>query len=292
MKRCELCSHFAQMYCQSDNASLCYDCDQNVHSANFLVAKHSRTLLCHKCQSPTPWNASGVNLGRTASVCVNCLDEHPSQRRVLQEGDTNLRGNDVVEENCDVHDEDEDGDTDDDDTESSDESEDEDEDEDEDAENQVVPLSSAASPPATGSSSSEEFSSSRLSSDGFRSASKRERLDPCIDSEDDTPCSSEKSSSKRRTEIDDAIALGYFRPSNRIEDRGEACDCLIESSSIDSIQVEQISSFTSALKFLTLLSSYTVSRRGHWFLYPTSWSSIKRWNHQLICKIELNCESA
>lgn len=169
------------MYCQSDNASLCYECDQNVHSANFLVAKHSRTLLCHKCQSPTPWNASGVNLGRTASVCVNCLEETPSQRRLLQGGETSHRGNDVVEENCDVHDEDEDGDTDDDDTESSDESEDEDEDE--DAENQVVPLSSAASPPATGSSSSEEFSSSRLSSDGFRSTSKRERVDPCIDSE-------------------------------------------------------------------------------------------------------------
>ncbi|KAL7585115.1 zinc finger protein CONSTANS [Lactuca sativa] len=220
MKRCELCSNFARMYCQSDNASLCYECDQNVHSANFLVAKHSRTLLCHKCQSPTPWNASGVNLGRTASVCVNCLEETPSQRRLLQGGETSHRGNDVVEENCDVHDEDEDGDTDDDDTESSDESEDEDEDE--DAENQVVPLSSAASPPATGSSSSEEFSSSRLSSDGFRSTSKRERVDPCIDSEDDTPCSSEKSSSKRRREIDDAISLGYFRPSDRIGDPGEA----------------------------------------------------------------------
>ncbi|KAL4591262.1 hypothetical protein LXL04_004220 [Taraxacum kok-saghyz] len=207
MKRCELCSHFARMYCESDNASLCYDCDQNVHSANFLVAKHSRILLCHKCQSPTPWNASGLNLGRTASVCVNCLDENPSQRRVLQEGEISHRGNDVVEENCAVHDEEEDGDTEDEETESSDESEDEDadEDEDEDAENQVVPLSSVASLPATGSSSSEESSSSRLSSDGSRSASKRERLDPSIDSEDDTLCSSERSNAKRRTEYVDAI---------------------------------------------------------------------------------------
>lgn len=210
MKRCELCSHLARMYCESDNASLCYDCDQNVHSANFLVAKHSRTLLCHKCQSPTPWNASGLNLGRTASVCVNCLDENPSHRRVLPEGETSHRGNDVVEDNCVVHEEEGNGETDDDDTESSDESEDEDEDE--DAENQVVPLSSIASPPATASSSSEEFSSSRLSSDGFRSASKRDRLDPSIDSEDDTSCSSERSNRKRRTEYDDANSLGFFRP--------------------------------------------------------------------------------
>lgn len=129
---------------------------------------------------------------------------------MLPEGETSHRGNDVVEDNCVVHEEEGNGETDDDDTESSDESEDEDEDE--DAENQVVPLSSIASPPATASSSSEEFSSSRLSSDGFRSASKRDRLDPSIDSEDDTSCSSERSNRKRRTEYDDANSLGFFRP--------------------------------------------------------------------------------
>ncbi|XP_024960016.1 zinc finger protein CONSTANS-LIKE 4-like [Cynara cardunculus var. scolymus] len=217
MKRCELCTNVARMYCQSDNASLCYDCDQNVHSANFLVAKHSRTLLCHKCQSPTPWNASGLNLGRTASVCVNCLDEDSSQRRVLMEGGTSHRGNDGLEDNCVVHDdlrEEGYGETDDDDTEHSDESEGEDvdEDEDEDAENQVVPWSIVASAPITASSSSEEFSSSRLSSDDTRSGTKRERLDAYIDSEDDTVCSSERSNSKARTEIDDAISFRSFRP--------------------------------------------------------------------------------
>ncbi|KAL4583806.1 hypothetical protein LXL04_008390 [Taraxacum kok-saghyz] len=36
MKRCEMCKSFARMYCESDNASLCYDCDQNNHLANFL----------------------------------------------------------------------------------------------------------------------------------------------------------------------------------------------------------------------------------------------------------------
>ncbi|KAI3702914.1 hypothetical protein L6452_28667 [Arctium lappa] len=211
MKRCELCTNVARMYCQSDNASLCYDCDQNVHSANFLVAKHSRTLLCHKCQSPTPWNASGLNLGRTASVCVNCLDEDSSQRRLLMDGGSRHRGNDVVEENYVVRDdlrEEGDGETDDDDTEQSDESEDEDA----DAENQVVPWSIVASPPTTASSSSEEFCSSRFSSDDTRSGTKRERLDAYIDSEDDAVCSSERYNSKARTEIDDAISLRSFRP--------------------------------------------------------------------------------
>ncbi|KAI3804786.1 hypothetical protein L1987_26595 [Smallanthus sonchifolius] len=199
MKRCELCNHRARIYCQSDNASLCYDCDQNVHSSNFLVAKHSRTLLCHKCQSPTPWTASGLNLGRAATVCVTCLDEDSSQRRM-----TSHRENDVVEENRDVH---EDGETDDENTGSSD---DDSEDEDEDAENQVVPWSSVASPPAPviASSSSEEFSSSRVSSDGFRSTTDRERIDAYIDSEDDTVCSSERSNGKRSTEI----SLTSFRP--------------------------------------------------------------------------------
>ncbi|KAL8195525.1 hypothetical protein R6Q57_025928 [Mikania cordata] len=190
MKRCELCSHFARIYCQSDNASLCYDCDHTVHSSNFLVAKHSRTLLCHKCQSPTPWTASGVNLGRAATVCVTCLDEGSSQRPVM----FSHRENDAVEENRDVHEDEE--------TEAEDiGSGDESEDDDEDAENQVVPWSSAASAPVTASSSDEQFSSSR-------STINLERLDACIDSEDDTVCSSKRSTSKRSTEI----SLRSFRP--------------------------------------------------------------------------------
>ncbi|KAL3613739.1 hypothetical protein CASFOL_041813 [Castilleja foliolosa] len=71
-KGCELCSSPARMYCHSDQASLCWDCDQKVHAANFLVAKHSRTLLCHLCHSPTPWTASGLNLSHTISVCHGC----------------------------------------------------------------------------------------------------------------------------------------------------------------------------------------------------------------------------
>ncbi|XP_041989511.1 B-box domain protein 30-like [Salvia splendens] len=74
MKKCELCNKVARMYCESDEASLCWDCDLRVHTANFLVAKHSRTLLCHACQSPTPWSGSGTKLGPTFSVCEACIN--------------------------------------------------------------------------------------------------------------------------------------------------------------------------------------------------------------------------
>ncbi|KAI7752471.1 hypothetical protein M8C21_012568 [Ambrosia artemisiifolia] len=185
MKKCELCTHIARIYCHSDNASLCYTCDQTVHSSNFLVAKHSRTLLCHKCQSPTPWTASGLHLGRAATVCVTCLDE-----------------NDVVEDNRDLQ---HNRETEDEDVESSDDEEEDDEDnEDEEAENQVVPWSSTVSPPVvTGCSSSEDVSSSRVTD--------RERVDGCLDSEDDshdTVCSSDRFDNKRSTEV----STTSFRP--------------------------------------------------------------------------------
>ncbi|KAF4386940.1 hypothetical protein F8388_006895 [Cannabis sativa] len=66
-KKCELCDSPAKMYCDSDRASLCWDCDARVHSANFLVAKHMRTLLCRVCQSLTPWSGSGPKLSPTVS---------------------------------------------------------------------------------------------------------------------------------------------------------------------------------------------------------------------------------
>ncbi|PIN04316.1 hypothetical protein CDL12_23149 [Handroanthus impetiginosus] len=72
MKRCELCKGKARMHCESDQASLCWDCDAKVHSANFLVARHLRILLCHVCQSRTPWTASGTKLGPAFSFCEQC----------------------------------------------------------------------------------------------------------------------------------------------------------------------------------------------------------------------------
>ncbi|PWA51832.1 Zinc finger, B-box [Artemisia annua] len=49
---CDLC-HKQQpcIYCSSDSAFLCFDCDLHVHSANFLVARHIRLPLCSLCKS-------------------------------------------------------------------------------------------------------------------------------------------------------------------------------------------------------------------------------------------------
>lgn len=72
-KNCELCKSAARVYCESDQASLCWSCDAKVHSANFLVARHVRSLLCNSCHSPTPWTGSGYKLGRTISICEPCV---------------------------------------------------------------------------------------------------------------------------------------------------------------------------------------------------------------------------
>lgn len=73
MTKCELCKNTARVYCESDDARLCWSCDAKVHSANFLVARHVRNLLCHSCQAPTPWNGSGEKLGRTITLCETCV---------------------------------------------------------------------------------------------------------------------------------------------------------------------------------------------------------------------------
>ena len=141
------------MFCDSDQASLCWDCDEKVHAANFLVAKHSRTLLCHVCHSPTPWKAAGPKLGPTVSVCHACArqggDEESDGDREYYTSETDDSSEEEEEE------EDEDDDV----------EEEEDEDEDEEGENQVVPWSASAA------SSSEDGEGVSLSS------SKRSRDD-------------------------------------------------------------------------------------------------------------------
>lgn len=70
---CSLCGkRSARMVCESDQAKLCWDCDHKVHSANFLVEKHLRILLCRLCQSQTPWKACGPYLTPTSSLCHPC----------------------------------------------------------------------------------------------------------------------------------------------------------------------------------------------------------------------------
>uniref|UniRef100_M1B2S4 COL domain class transcription factor n=1 Tax=Solanum tuberosum TaxID=4113 RepID=M1B2S4_SOLTU len=85
MKNCELCNGLARIYCESDHANLCWDCDLKVHSANFLVAKHSRSLLCNVCQSPTVWSATGAKIGRTVSVCERCVNDEETDREEEEE---------------------------------------------------------------------------------------------------------------------------------------------------------------------------------------------------------------
>lgn len=173
-RSCELCSKAARMYCESDEARLCWDCDEKVHSANFLVAKHSRTLLCHVCQSPTPWKASGTKLGPTVSVCEGCSDAqnpttsrmrmtrrpHPHEEAEEQEDQTDrsfgMEDGDRESESSSARSTDEEY--------RSDEEEEEIAVEEEDGENQVVPWASCPSqsapsaPPLTTSSSSEHGS--------------------------------------------------------------------------------------------------------------------------------------
>ncbi|KAK7302673.1 hypothetical protein RJT34_13566 [Clitoria ternatea] len=138
-KKCELCNSPAKLFCESDEASLCWECDARVHSANFLVTKHPRILLCHVCQSLTAWHGTGPRFVPTISVCNTCV--------VTNDGDHHDHDHDH-----------EDHDDYDDDIESEDHGADED-----DEENQVVPWTSTPPPPPSSSSSSVATSSSRFS---------------------------------------------------------------------------------------------------------------------------------
>ncbi|MED6149199.1 hypothetical protein PIB30_060184 [Stylosanthes scabra] len=148
MKSCELCKVPARAFCESDQASLCWDCDANVHGANFLVARHTRTLLCHACQSPTPWKASGHRLGHTVSLCEMCAGGNKLSAEESEGGNDD----DIDTEDDDLQDDDDDEEV----------QPDEDE---EDGDNQVVPWSSTEPPPPAPSSSSSEDSVSRRCKD-------------------------------------------------------------------------------------------------------------------------------
>ncbi|KAK9285127.1 hypothetical protein L1049_024312 [Liquidambar formosana] len=158
MKKCELCKYPARMYCESDQASLCWDCDAKVHGANFLVARHLRSLLCHACQSPTPWKASGEKLGPTVSVCERCVGSNGGRTGGDGEEESEGGNDDEIDSEDDL----DESDDDDDEEEEEEEEEEEVRVDDEDGDNQVVPWSSTPPPPAASSSSSDD-SSSRIS---------------------------------------------------------------------------------------------------------------------------------
>uniref|UniRef100_A0A0D6R1F6 CCT domain-containing protein n=1 Tax=Araucaria cunninghamii TaxID=56994 RepID=A0A0D6R1F6_ARACU len=47
---CEFCGkNRSTVYCRADTAKLCLSCDRQVHSANALSQRHSRSLLCDGC---------------------------------------------------------------------------------------------------------------------------------------------------------------------------------------------------------------------------------------------------
>ncbi|KAJ1429219.1 B-box-type zinc finger [Sesbania bispinosa] len=77
-KACELCNQQAFLYCPSDAAYLCWNCDATVHGANFLVARHIRHRLCSKCNCFTGIHISGATICCLPSTCRSCSPENPS----------------------------------------------------------------------------------------------------------------------------------------------------------------------------------------------------------------------
>nr|ATU32510.1 CONSTANS-like 1 protein [Cymbidium ensifolium] len=153
MKRCELCDRTARMYCESDQASLCWDCDAKVHGANFLVERHPRVLLCRRCQAPTPWRATGSRLSPIVSACDRCtvIDKASPAGEEQDEGEVDVEEAAMYEgeqEDC-----------------------------------QVVPRRPTPPPPA--SSSSGEESSSLSSGKASSNSLKRIRKDDDLGSEND-----------------------------------------------------------------------------------------------------------
>ncbi|CAK7327518.1 unnamed protein product [Dovyalis caffra] len=215
MKGCELCGNSARMFCESDQARLCWDCDEKVHSANFLVAKHCRILLCQVCQSPTPWKSSGSKLVPTVSICESCFTIHNNKRHIQAQNimtsdqESQEAGNDLDESENDQE-------FDDDDSDEYDEDEDEGEEEDEgDGDNQVVPwsgptLSSSSHVPPMASSSSSEEEISCPGRNGLLKRMRESNVD--LDSDDEIGCFSSHNLGDGRLSNEEGNSLSSLRP--------------------------------------------------------------------------------
>ncbi|XP_057535795.1 B-box zinc finger protein 32-like [Amaranthus tricolor] len=76
-RNCELCNLQASLYCHSDNAFLCYSCDSKVHCANFLVARHLRSIICPTCHKIDVNHVSGAVISPSTSFfCRNCCPDN------------------------------------------------------------------------------------------------------------------------------------------------------------------------------------------------------------------------
>lgn len=93
MKRgCELCHGPAAVYCVADEAHICWTCDAKVHGANFLVARHTRAVLCGSCGIPTSWRVSGVDFApRAGCFCAECAHESEGESSVVDTGNTTTK---------------------------------------------------------------------------------------------------------------------------------------------------------------------------------------------------------
>ncbi|XP_057837673.1 uncharacterized protein LOC131047882 [Cryptomeria japonica] len=72
--RCELCSKDSALRCEADCANLCWECDAKVHSANFLVARHFRTVLCCRCHGQTCTAICGACPSAEFRLCRTCSE--------------------------------------------------------------------------------------------------------------------------------------------------------------------------------------------------------------------------
>lgn len=86
-KICELCRKEATIYCESDNAFLCWNCDDEVHGANFLVARHLRQPLCSSCTDFAEDSVSGFGIltNWRSPTCRNCS---PAEDSFLSEDES------------------------------------------------------------------------------------------------------------------------------------------------------------------------------------------------------------
>ncbi|XP_073302511.1 zinc finger protein CONSTANS-LIKE 10-like [Primulina huaijiensis] len=67
---CDFCrEQISMVYCRSDAAFLCLSCDRFVHSANALSRRHSRTLVCERCNF---YPAVVRCIEEMISLCQNC----------------------------------------------------------------------------------------------------------------------------------------------------------------------------------------------------------------------------
>ncbi|XP_011033038.1 PREDICTED: B-box zinc finger protein 32-like [Populus euphratica] len=76
VKVCELCQREAVLYCDSDAAFLCFECDSNVHNANFVVSRHLRRVICSACNSLTGSSITGTAPSLRRVTCLSCSPEN------------------------------------------------------------------------------------------------------------------------------------------------------------------------------------------------------------------------